>query len=235
MHDYMKGIGTLFACVLLAACSSTATSSEISESASPSEIEASVESSPSPPNEITSRPVESDPAALKELQALALAGSGCLSGNHDFAPTDTVSWFPRRWLGVILRHGLDVGAFELPRKRDDFTLMMLDIHYSDYITEAFEAAASLDSRYDRLVFLWNTAGAKSIKAWDGGGKNAMEVLDPGEFASQRVTARCKAPVYQALEASYSSGGSLDSWINETAGPLLPEAWEHKEFIDMPSQ
>ena len=173
---------------------------------------------------------------IRERQAIAVATSGCLRGQTEFATKeDGFMIFPRLWLGVILTHGLNTKVLSVPKQRDDFIMFMLDIHYSDYMTESLETAAALDPKFQPLVDIWQKAGSRAINKWDQGGLDTSEVLSSDQVSSQRLTARCKVPIMQAFAFAENDNISLNEWIQATASDLLPEAWDDKEFIDMPAE
>ncbi len=175
-----------------------------------------------------------DPLTLDEIrerQAIAVAASGCL---YDLSK-EFVGLYPGLWLGTILTHGLHTGELNVPKQRDEFVMFMLNIHISDYMTESFETAAALDPKFEPLVNIWQKAGNRAIKLWDQGVLGTTDVLNsfPGEI--QRLTARCRVPATQASAFAEAENMSLDDWIQETASGLLPEAWDDKEFINMPEE
>jgi hypothetical protein len=219
-------VGTLSGCG--GGDASTAPSSVSVEPSSP----ATLESSLSTDLDDYAAPLTFD--EIRERQAIAVATSGCLRGQTEFATKeDGFMIFPRLWLGVILNHGLNTEVLSVPKKRDDFIIFMLDIHYSDYMTKSLETAAALDPKFQPLVDIWQKAGNRAIKMWNQGGIDASEVLSSDQASSQRLTARCKVPVMQAFAFAENDNISLDEWIQATASGLLPEAWDDKEFIDMP--
>jgi len=167
----------------------------------------------------------------QERQAIAVAASGCLVGTTK----EFFMLFPRLWNGTILTHGLNMGAIKVPKQRDEFIMFMLDIHNSNYMTESFETAAALDSKFEPLVNIWQRAANRAIKMWDRGGLDTMEVLSADPDAVLRLTARCRVPVAQASAFAEAENISLDKWIQETASGLLPEAWDDKQFINMPAE
>ena len=171
-----------------------------------------------------------------ERQAIAVAASGCLRGDTESATKEDVfEILTRDWLGFILNHGLNTGVLNVPKQRDEFLMFMLDIHYSDYMTESFETAAALDPKFQPLVDIWQNAGNRAITRWDRGGLDTSEVLRSDQGPSQRLTARCKVPIMQAFAFAENENTSLHEWIQETASGLLPEAWDDKEFVDMPAE
>lgn len=202
---------------------------------------ASIESSPPPTYEPNTSSTDLDDYAApltfdetRERQAIAVATAGCLRGQTEYVnKEDGFTIFPRLWLGVILTHGINTGVLSIPKQRDEFVTFMLDVHYSDYVTESFETAAALDPKFQPLVDIWQKAGNRAIKMWDRGGLDTSEVLRSDQASSQRLTARCKVPIMQAFAFAENDKISLDEWIQATASDLLPEAWDDKEFIDMP--
>lgn len=202
---------------------------------------ASIESPPPPTYEPNTLSMDLDDYAapltfdeIRERQAIAVAASGCLSGETEIATKeDGFMIFPRAWLGVILSHGSNTVVLSVPKQKDDFVTFMYAIHESDYMTESFETAAALDPIFEPLVDIWQRAGDRAITRWNRGGLDTFEVLRSDQAPSQRLTARCKVPIIQAFAFAENENTSLHEWIQETASGLLPEAWDDKEFIDMP--
>jgi len=157
-----------------------------------------------------------------EEKALALAFRGCMGPNVEYAYKSVNNL---GWLGQLIEVGLNEGfitneKYESNKKNYEFSLWA-----TYYFAAAQQSAVLLDAKWKPLMDSYRAAGKKAVEAYRSG-SNVVEAFDlvPLEYVAS-IDAICRIATNEAIDTATQRGLTVNVWIEEVAGTLLPEEWK----------
>lgn len=209
-------LGLVIVCITGLVLSACAPQTETSDSAARSQPSPSlaIESPSSGSPEAPGNSLSETPAIEAETKrSLAVVTAACLNG---LLSSEQMYIPARDWHGIVIGHAVTRGDFEIDEV-DPFLIQ--EMQRSDFTTQAFETAATLDLKWQPLTDLWNQGSKAVKKAWNGGA-SSLEALDGAWEYAEKLEARCRVPFSDASRLASDDDVSLAQWILSNSDGLL---------------
>ena len=160
-----------------------------------------------------------NPPVTKAAEALALAYAGCFDNR-----LSAIQFYPITWYGVALDYGLKINWFQSPEIVRRSTTFDIDVALSNYISQTFTLAATLDSHYTKVLSVWNQS-IQSVKSSmnQRAGDLSTVLADSTRSFSPTLQSMCTLVQSQLQEKAKLEVRTESEWEKRNAGKLLPKS------------
>jgi hypothetical protein len=159
-----------------------------------------------------------NPKVTEQTSALSLAFAGCTSGNFSPDPGATVNFQPLSWEGNVIDHAKKNGTWP-ETKFQAFNLSSF-LDSATYMETAFGSAASLDSRWNRLLETWNQSIVLADKSWDSG-NGLFQASSAGMAYAPQLTGICTVAYKSVKDLALGQNRTFAEWVGRNGMDLLP--------------
>lgn len=128
-----------------------------------------------------------------------------------------VGVYPRMYLGAVVSRAVAEGAFT-PKGSITDVVYQVDLDRSRKMTERFEMARTLDSKWSRIQRSWESAIDASYKRWLRGGVSFEMSLGSGEEHLAAIESVCNVASRSGAGAAKAENRDLVSWILRVTRP-----------------
>ena len=163
-----------------------------------------------------------NPAITNKTKALALVYAGCNNNRIDAIHFDWITW-----VGVAWSYGLKIGWFQDPNFIRQDLSHRIDMGISNYISQTFTVASTLDERWSRILAVWNQSISSVQKSMDPLNGNIANILeDSTRSFSPILESICTLAVDEVNWKASIEGRSEYTWIDRNGDGLIPKSPIH---------
>ena len=127
---------------------------------------------------------------------------------------------PVQMMGGVWQKAIDDGRFSLPTEASAKRMMEDEIRGTASISNKFETAASLDSKWSRINSLWSDGIEGVYNRWKRGGISFNDAINTSVSNLDAIESFCKVALAKSDQAAILEHRSTYAWLLRNAKSYL---------------